>query len=74
MYRLQSGGSGRRLTTRRHVIQHQLDDNKAEPTTKAVKADNAKVPVHLWNDRVVEKLEAEWAERRRKIVEKLEDE
>ena len=33
---------------------------KREPSAKAVNADDSKVPVHLWNDRVVEKLEEEW--------------
>lgn len=30
---------------------------EADPTVKAVKADDAKVPIQLWNDRVVENLE-----------------
>ena len=33
---------------------------EGEPSAKAVKADDSKVPVHLWNDRVVEKLQEEW--------------
>ena len=33
---------------------------EGEPSAKAVKEDDSKVPVHLWNDRIVEKLEEEW--------------
>ena len=33
------------------------EECKAEPTAKATKSDDAGVPVKLWNDRVVKKLE-----------------
>ena len=36
---------------------------------KATKADNAKVPEHLWNDRIAEKLMLTWKRARRNELE-----
>ena len=46
------------------------DVAEAEPAAKAVKADNAKVPVGLWNNRVVQKLKEHWEEERKKEEER----
>ena len=35
-------------------------DKEGEPSAKAVKSDDSKVPVHLWNDRIIEKLKDHW--------------
>ena len=48
------------LTEEENVAIHSPDpdeDCKAEPTAKATKLDDAGVPIKLWNDGVVEKLE-----------------
>ena len=36
------------------------DVKEGEPSAKAVKSDDSKVPVHLWNDRIIEKLKDHW--------------
>ena len=45
--------------------QKEVEDEEegGEPSAKAVKADNLKVPVHLWNGRVAQKLMAYWKEK-----------
>ena len=30
--------------------------DEGEPCNKAVKSDDAKIPIHLWNDRITQKL------------------
>ena len=45
-----------------HIGEEQTIWLEGEPTAKAVtvKSDKAKVPVHLWNNRIIKKLEEEW--------------
>ena len=38
------------------MMRTEADRNEEGPTAKAVKTDDAKVPVHLWNDRIARKL------------------
>ena len=38
------------------VMRSEAAENDGGPTDKAVKTDDAKVPVHLWNDRIANKL------------------
>ena len=42
----------------------EIEDDHVD--AKATKADNAKVPEHLWNDRIAEKLVLTWKRARRK--------
>ena len=53
---------------------HLKDVAKAESTAKAVKADNSKVPVGLWNDRMVQKLKEHREEERKKKEESRKEE
>ena len=46
------------------VLRIEVDRNEGGPTAKAVKDDDAKVPVHLWNDRIASKLTAHQARSR----------
>ena len=39
------------------------DEEAGEPSDKAVKSDNAKVPVHLWDDRIAAQLTIYWQEK-----------
>ena len=39
------------------------EEGGGEPSAKAVKADNLKVPVHLWNDWIAQKLMRYWEEK-----------
>ena len=51
------------------VSQSNLEKEEAEDDhvdAKATKADNAKVPEHLWNDRIAKKLMLTWKKTRRK--------
>ena len=47
------------------LAQKEMEDEEkgeGEPSAKAVKADNSKVSVHLWNDGITQKLTAYWKE------------
>ena len=62
------------LTEEESVAIHLPDPDEeceAEPTAKATKSDDAEVPVKLWNDRVVEKLEEHWRDDDRRTMIKL---
>ena len=56
-----------------HVNENHINE-EGEPNAKAAKSDDSKVPIHLWNDRVVEQLKEQWAENKRKIAGKLTEE